>query len=408
MYDLEEIHRKVSLIDLAEKAGARFQSSNRLSSCCPLPRHAGDRSNPTAFHIYQDGRRWKCFSSCPDGAKGGDVIDFYMAWKEVDFKVAIKELAELAEVVPDPDRVSRASSSRQLPIKPVPTGPTLAWQARASQFIAWAQQNLRNSDGLSARDYLERERGLWPETWLHFRLGYNPRNLSDDPVNWGLGGKRIWLPRGIVIPGIWKERPWYVKIRRPRVDDLLGQYIGAWREQDGLPEVKFSGPRGGQLALFSLEKKCASPVLMLVEGEWDAMLTWQWCLDLCDVSTLGGAQAHLDVSDLITLSRYLAVTVVHDDDSAGDRGREYIAKIRDFTQRIMVVDPPAHDLTDFWKNGGNLRAWVAGYVADALEDALVQVDHCLHNPTVEHWRRVSAWAKHETCFYGHDHLPHGS
>ena len=63
-------------------------------------------------------------------------------------------------------------------------------------------------------------------------------------------------------------------------------------------------------------------------------------------------------------------------------------RFRSFTQRVRVVDPPAHDLTDFWKGGGNLRAWVAGHVAEALEDALAQVDHRLSNPTVEHWRRV--------------------
>lgn len=252
--------------------------------------------------------------------------------------------------------------------------------------------------GLKARDYLERERGLWPETWLHFGLGYNTVNLYDDPAKWELEGKKIWLPHGIVIPGIWKGSPWYIKICRPKVDDSLEKYIGEWREQDGLPEVKFGGPRGGKLTLFGQEQHYISPVLLLVEGESDVRLTWQWCQDLCDVSTLGVAQAHLDVLDLITPARYLAVIVVHDDDNAGDNGREYIAKIQSFTQRVMIVDPPAHDLTDFWKNGGNLRAWVAGRVADALEDALAQVDPHLHNPTIERWQRVASWATQETRF----------
>ena len=219
------------------------------------------------------------------------------------------------------------------------------------------------------------------------------------PQLWGLDGKRIWLPRGIVIPGMWKGSPWYIKIRRPIANDALGQYIGAWNEQDGLPEVKFGGPRGGQLALFGLEQNYSSPVLLLAEGEWDAMLAWQWCQDLCDVGTLGGAQAHLDVQDLIVLTRYLAVIVVHDDDQAGDRGREYISKIRSVIQRIKVVDPPAHDLTDFWKGGGNLRAWVAGQVADAMEEALQRVDANLHNLTTERWQRVAVWARQEKSFH---------
>jgi hypothetical protein len=103
------------------------------------------------------------------------------------------------------------------------------------------------------RDYLEIERGLWPETWQHFGLGYNPNNLYDDPARWELAGNKIWLPRGVVIPGMWKGAPWYIKIRRPRLDDLLGKYIGEWITTDGLPKLKFGGPRGGQLALFGLE-----------------------------------------------------------------------------------------------------------------------------------------------------------
>ena len=79
-----------------------------------------------------------------------------------------------------------------------------------------------------AREYLEIERGLWPETWQHFGLGYNPSNLYDDPARWDLVGNKIWLPRGVVIPGMWKGAPWYIKIRRPRLDDALGKYIGAW------------------------------------------------------------------------------------------------------------------------------------------------------------------------------------
>jgi hypothetical protein len=397
MYDLEEIRQKVSLTALAEEAGARFQNEHRLSSCCPLPRHAGDRNNPTAFHIYDGGRRWKCFTNCPPEANGGDLFAFYMAWKGVEFNTALTELAERAQAAPQSGVPPQASAVPQ--IQPVPLGPSPAWQARAGRFIRWAQQNLLGDIGAEARAYLEKERGLWLETWLHFGLGYCPRNLYDSPQIWGLDGKWIWLPRGIVIPGMWKRAPWYIKIRRPIANDTLGQYIGAWNEQDGLPEVKFGGPRGGQLAFFGLEQNYSSPVLLLAEGEWDAMLAWQWCQDLCDVGTLGGAQTHLDVQDLITLARYLAVIVVHDDDQAGDRGREYISRIRSVIQRIKVVDPPAHDLTDFWKGGGNLRAWVAGHVADAMEDALQRVDPSLHNLTTERWQRVAVWARQEKSFH---------
>ncbi len=51
MYDLDEIRRRVSLVALAEEAGARFKDVHHLASHCPLPRHAGDRSS-LAFSIF--------------------------------------------------------------------------------------------------------------------------------------------------------------------------------------------------------------------------------------------------------------------------------------------------------------------------------------------------------------------
>jgi len=382
MYDLEAVRSSISLVTLAEEAGAVFD--HRLSSQCPLPRHAGDRSS-RAFRIYENGRRWKCYSSCPADANGGDVIDFYRFWKGVDFKTAVAELSQ---------RAGLESRSEKPPVPTVPSAPVKpdpAWHARAEQFIVWAEKNLRGESGAGARAYLDKERGLSPETCKAFRLGYNPRALYDDPARWGLEGKKIWLPRGIVIPGFCHEQPCYVKVRRPLPGDKLGEYIGAWTRRDGAADIKFGGPRGGRTVLFRLEFPDHLPVLVLAEGEWDAMLLWEYCPDLCDVGTSGGAGARFDALDLALLTRYLAVLVVHDDDKAGQQGRAYIQALNERSQRIIPIRPPAHDLTDFWKTGGDLRAWIAGHVASALEDALQGIDDS--SPVVERWKWITERAR---------------
>ena len=384
MFDLETIRTKISLTALAEEAGAHFDSPQRLISRCPLPRHTGDRSSK-AFVIYDQGRKWKCHSSCPADASGGDVFAFYMAWKGVDFKTAMAELAERGGGVSAPPS---AASTR---IEPAPTAPDPCWQARAKQFIAWAESNLAGHVGAQA--YLEKERGLSPETYRAFRLGYNPTNLYDDPGRWGLDGKKIWLPRGIVIPSFWQSRPWYIKVRRARPEEMLGKYLGKWIALDGRPEVKFGGPRGGHSNLFRLEMTHTMPVLILTEGEWDAMLLWEYCPDLCDAGTIGGARSHFDALDLALLTRYLVVLVVHDDDKAGGIGREYIAELAARFGRVKSIAPPAHDLSDFWKSGGNLRAWVARHVADALEMAMVGMDEKLLETT--DWIRIARLAREE-------------
>lgn len=392
MYNLDTIRNNISLAALAEEAGAQFDNPNRLVSRCPLPRHAGDRSSKalTIFENKKGEWKWKCHSACPSDANGGDVFTFYMAWKGVDFKTALAELAERTNVTSDAPMHLQSVKNEFLP---APAAPLPAWCARAEQFVVWAENNLANHKG--AQEYLEKERGLSPETWSAFRLGYNPVNLYDDPARWGLltGGKKIWMPRGIVIPGFSQEKPWYVKVRRPLPDQSLGKYIGEWTAQDGLPDVKFGGPRGGVSCLFRLELLGHYPVLVLTEGEWDAMLVWEYCPDLCDVGTLGGAGAKLDTLDLSLLTRYLAVLVVHDDDQAGEKGRQYITELHQRFGRVQSIQPPAHDLADFWKSGGDLRAWLAGHVAEALEKALKGMTAT--SLAVADWKRVAWLAKAE-------------
>ncbi len=369
MTDLNSIRQHISLVTLAEKAGAKFDA-HHLRSTCPLPRHAGDRSSPS-FVVYDSEQKWKCHSSCPSDANGGDVISFYMAWKEVDFKTALQELSEW----------TGSQDSKPMPA-PAPKQyvQPAQWKKRAAEFIAYAEKNLNDS----VMEYIIKERGLSPETARAFHVGYNPHNIFDDPAHWGMEGKKIWLPRGIVIPGLWKDEPHYIKIRRPLENDTLGKYIPKWTAKDGAPDVKFGGPRGGKSVLFRVELMDHRPVLILTEGEWDTMILWENCMDLCDAGTIGGAQSKFDLLDLAMLTRYQKIFVVHDDDKAGDKGRAYIASLKAISPRIESIIPPAHDLTDYWQLGGDVRAWAAGYVVSALQGT-----------THPRWVKVLANAKRE-------------
>jgi hypothetical protein len=355
MTDLNKIRQHISLIDLAEEAGAKFDA-HHMRSRCPLPRHAGDRSSPS-FVVYDNGLKWKCHSSCPSNANGGDMISFYMAWKDVDFKTAVQELSE------------RTGLQDSKPV-PVPTPKQYIqpekWKERTAEFITYAEKNLNDA----VLEYLIKERGLSLETARAFHVGYNPQNFYDDSARWGMEGKKIWLPRGIVIPGFWKDEPHYIKIRRPLENDALGKYIPKWNSNDIAPDIKFGGPRGGKSVLFRLELLDHLPVLILTEGEWDTMLLWEYCADLCDAGTIGGAQSKFDLLDLALLTRYQKIFVVHDDDKAGDRGRDYIASLKAISPRIESVSPPAHDLTDFWRLGGDVRAWTASHVVSTLQGSV--------------------------------------
>lgn len=61
--------------------------------------------------------------------------------------------------------------------------------------------------GAEALARLREERGLDDETIRRWGLGYNLKSVWDKPERWGLPAseKKLWLPRGVVIP-YWFER----------------------------------------------------------------------------------------------------------------------------------------------------------------------------------------------------------
>jgi hypothetical protein len=330
-----------TLQSLAEQAGAVFRGG---ASRCPL--HGGD--NPGAFRLYAGGTRWHCFTRCPQGENDGDLAGFYMRWKRVSYPQAVEALG-----LPPRRGAAPAASAAPPPPQPDP-----AWQPRAAAFIDYAEAQLHAPCGRAARAYLQAERGLRPETWEIFRLGFNPTTVYDDPARWGLAGdKKLWLPRGIVIPSFCQTAPGRIetrgiKIRRPLPGDLLAEYMG---EDRSVPGCKFSSARGSQAAVFGAEFWLGFPVLLLVEGEFDAVLTWQLAHDLCDIATLGSASNRPGLGGLVELTHYRAVLSVYDDDPAGDQARQALARFA----RIRHVRPPAHDLTETWREGKDLRAWIA-------------------------------------------------
>lgn len=364
--DIRALLETVNLQALAEEAGARFNNSR--SSPCPL--HHGN--NPTALHLYQgqDGIwRYHCFTNCPEGANGGDAIAFYMRWRSVDFKTAVLELGRRVGMQDDRAPATKLDAIHQpICIEHPDDPPPAVWQSRAAAFCDYAMSTLLNKPGQAALDYLILERGLTMTTITAFGLGYNPRDLFDDPRKWGQVNDRLWCPRGIVIP---HKQPsgaiWFANVRRPLPGDKLATHVGAVSH---LTHSKFVGIRGGKRGLFGYA--AGRPVIIMVEGEFDCMLSYQAVGDLCDVVTLGGARHHIDARDAAALARACYIVAIMDDDAAGRKGAEYLSSVS--PHRVIQVLPPGHDLTDAWKAGVNLRRWLAGIVAQRMEILIKQLD----------------------------------
>jgi len=380
MIDIKLILEKTDLIALAEEAGAQFNSSH--SSRCPV--HHGN--NPTAFHVYrtQDGlERYHCFTNCPEGANGGDAIAFYMRWRQVDFKIAVTELAQRAGIVN-----GNGQRPAPRPAKPVARvlvdqpdePPSELWRWRALAFVDYVQGELWKVAVQGALDYLMVDRGLDEDTIKYFCLGYNPRDLFDDPAKWGQDAQCVWCPRGIVIPHTHGGEIRFVNVRRPLPGDALAARIGAVKD---LKKTKFAAVRGGLRGLFGTIT--GKPIVVLAEGEFDTMLAHQAASEFCDVATLGGARHRLDSHDAALLAGASIIVAVLDDDEAGSRGAAYLASV---TPRVVTVLPPDHDLTDAWRRGVNLRQWIGGLVAQKMETLLNRMNGAAPDGWIELYQRA--------------------
>jgi hypothetical protein len=362
LMDTQELLETLDLRLLAEEAGARFNSSN--SSVCPL--HDGS-DNRSAFHIYRGGDglwHWHCFTRCPEGQNGGDAIAFYMRWRGVDFKTALRDLSERVGMATT--KVANHPKVAAPPlITPASNPPAQCWQERARAFVEYAEAQIWQPDGQRALAYLHEVRGYTDETIRAWRLGYNPSDVWDKPDRWGLDeDKKVWCSRGIVFPDFRDDQIWTINVRRPRPGDDLAGYINP---VDRIPELKFMAIRGGQRGLFGINHLRGLPVLFLVEGEPDTILAWQAIGDLADVATLGGARHRVESNDAMLLAKAWSIIAILDTDQAGDEGIAYLKRV---SQRLVAVRPPDHDLTDYWRHGGDLRAWLAASIVDQSVVAL--------------------------------------
>jgi DNA primase len=90
--DYRHIKASVSI----EKVLARYNiqlkptSDHHLAGPCPIPSHAGDRSNKTAFHVDTKKNVFNCFTHCG----GGNILDLVAKMEGCEIRKAAELLNE--------------------------------------------------------------------------------------------------------------------------------------------------------------------------------------------------------------------------------------------------------------------------------------------------------------------------
>jgi len=325
-YDTKSLLQDVNLVDLvASDLGDPVKASGKYTFFrCPF--HA---DNDPSFAVTSD--RFYCFGC----RASGDAIGWLMQYRKLTFLQACENLS--------PSMVHNVGQVRPVNL----TATTTARQNRQSDdfqafwnaIIDECQSLLWSNAGKGARDYLH-GRGLKDETLRSpfYRVGYSDGRKVGD----------IWVDRGIVLPCFTVDKDCkvayidYVKIRHGK--DVTPKYR------------KLTGSRKG---LFGADTIRGSDIVIVTEGEFDAMLLNQEAGDLVGVCTMGSATDRFDWGRYGKYVGYMKwLLIAYDMDQAGDAGAEAWQAMSGRVKRIRIPDGKGKDITDAWKSGVNLSDWV--------------------------------------------------
>ena len=301
-----EIKRR---IDPAEYIGrsVKLQKAGRnLRALCPF--HS---EKTPSFYVFTDRGSWRCFGSC---GEGGDIFSFVQKRENVDFREALRILAEEAGVELSARAAEQRTRSERL-------------SGIVSAAVDFYEQQLAGEGGAEARAYLTETRGLDSETIQRFHLGWAPdewRLLRDYLLGRGYSDEDS-LAAGVLHESDSGGAP-YDRFRGrviiPIADDR-GVYVGLGGRILGEGEPKYLNSPQSDIfdkgrTLYALD--VAGPqaretgTVVVVEGYLDVIGPWQAGFRNL-VATMGTS---LTERHAARLTRFASrVVLAMDPDSAG-------------------------------------------------------------------------------------------
>ena len=341
---------RVRSIDAERKPGA---SNNEYCSPCPVC-GGNDR-----FVTWPDDNRWYC-RQCDQGGnlvaffKFADGLDEEQALEQFFIcqgksasdaadaaRAAIKKQAGQPTAKNTPIRRERKPTTQPKPVSKVDIS---LWREKAATLIEWAHTQLLNNQ--EQLDWLQNERGLTLETIRRHKIGYNPADLYRDRAAWGLSEKlhkttgkpkKLWIPRGIILPGYdAAENLCRIKIRRPKDEPKYILLSGSDTS------AAFYGGR-------DLNKYA------VVESELDAILLTQVADGLvCPIST-GSAAMKPDAVTLELIGNNECLLMFDSDEAGIKAAVKTWLKSLGGSKLWILPKADGKDCTEAYRNGVDLR-----------------------------------------------------
>lgn len=183
--------------------------------------------------------------------------------------------------------------------------------------------------------------------WLVSDRGIFDDTIYDHLIGWEADSKRYTIP-------IFDEAGEVVNIRRYR--------------PDAPPDKKmWNMPGHGSPArLYPIENLYENKDILLVEGEWDALVATQYGVPA--VSGTGGAQQWLDEWNILFAGKN--VCIIYDNDEAGDKGARRVASaLADYAESVSIqkvpLDKKGADVSDLF----NIVGWTSTGLKDLIANA---------------------------------------
>lgn len=341
----------MNTLDIAISCGLnpkKVASTNggEYASPCPM---CGGRDRFRVWPYQDDHGRWWC-RRC---GRGGDAIQLLREARGMGFREAAAAVGrDVSPVVPAPPRPAIKKTGDWRPRRSGTAGDT--WREKASAFVAYTHTALLGNRGQLA--WLA-ERGITEKTARRFRLGWHSEDRWRRKNLWGLddNGKKLWLPRGLVIPWIMDNDVHRIRIRRPEGDPRYyvvpgsSMSVMAIRRRDG------SGTPADRTAW------------VVVESELDAILIAQDAGDLVGVIALGNSSSRPDESVHHILLGADCILVALDADTAGAMAWKWWRERYPQADRWPV--PEGKDPGDYRKAGGDLCRWILAGLPPGLRPA---------------------------------------
>lgn len=308
----EQIRQAIDIVDLVGSYVTLSRQGAGYKALCPF--HDDTRPSLDVNPARQSWRCWVCDI-------GGDIFSFVMRREGVEFREALEMLADRAgvELRKGPRAEPGSANDRRTLLK------AMTWAER--QFHECL---LHDPVAGPAREYLK-GRGITPESWRRFHLGYAPKEHF-----WlfNRGKKTEFSPEVLQAVGLLRNNEGYYDYFRGRVmfsiRDVQSRPIGAGGRilpqfEDDKTGKYFNSPetrlfsKSEQLYALDLARDSASKKaksIVVVEGYTDVVMAHQMGVENV-VAVMGTA---LTSKHIRLLKRFTdSIYIVLDGDTAGQR-----------------------------------------------------------------------------------------